>query len=68
MEIAEGAPGMVIRGTDEYVDIPFGLVGLYWIKLYLPLVLRHGLKQSPAHRPREMRAGQRRQAATFLAR
>ncbi|MDO8908776.1 MAG: methyltransferase domain-containing protein [Pseudohongiella sp.] len=47
IRIAEGAPGMVTRRTDDWVEIPFGLVGLYWIKTYLPLVLRHNLVQAP---------------------
>ena len=45
--IAETAPGIVIERTDEYVDIPFGMVGLYWIKQYMPLVLHHRLPQLP---------------------
>ncbi len=53
MRIAEGAPGMVTRRTDDIVEIPFGLVGLYWIKLYMPLLLKHYLKQSPSHKPYE---------------
>ena len=53
IRIAEGAPGMVIRRTDETVEIPFGLVGLYWIKLYMPLVLKHRFIQSPSHKPYE---------------
>lgn len=46
IRIAEGAPGMVIRRTDDSVTIPFGLVGLYWLKLYKPLVLHHNLIQT----------------------
>lgn len=55
IRIAEGAPGMVTRRTDKTVEIPFGLVGLYWIKLYMPLLLRHCLKQSPNHKPDEQK-------------
>lgn len=51
LRIAEGAPGMVTRRTDDIVEIPFGLVGLYWLKLYMPLVLQHGLIQRPGHDP-----------------
>ena len=47
IRIAEGAPGMVTRRTDDTVEIPFGLVGLYWIKLYMPLVLQYKLVQIP---------------------
>ena len=47
VRIAEGAPGMVLQRSDDWVDIPFGLVGLYWLKTYMPLVLRHNLIQTP---------------------
>lgn len=47
IRIAEGAPGMVIRRDDIWVDVPFGLVALYWLKMYLPLVLKHNLIQTP---------------------
>lgn len=53
IRIAEGAPGMVTKRTDDTVEIPFGLVGLYWIKLYMPLLLKHNIKQSPSHKPHE---------------
>ncbi|MBA1147485.1 methyltransferase domain-containing protein [Ectothiorhodospiraceae bacterium WFHF3C12] len=45
--IADSVPGMVLRRSDDWVDIPLGLVGLYWIKLYQPLILRHQLRQLP---------------------
>ena len=51
IRIAEGAPGMVTKRTDDTVEIPFGLVGLYWVKLYMPLVLQYGLIQRPGHDP-----------------
>ncbi len=38
---------MVTRRTDDTVEIPFGLVGLYWLKLYMPLVLQYRLVQNP---------------------
>lgn len=47
VHIAEGAPGMVVERNDDYVYIPFGLVGLYWLKLYMPLVLQYKLVQIP---------------------
>lgn len=47
VRLAETAPGLVITRTDDYVEIPFGAVGLYWLKQYLPLVLHHGLPQRP---------------------
>ncbi|MEE4203124.1 MAG: methyltransferase domain-containing protein [Halieaceae bacterium] len=42
--IAEAFPGAVMRRDDKVVAIPFGLVGLLWLKLYKPLLLQHGLK------------------------
>ena len=48
VRLAETAPGLVIDRTDDYVEIPFGAVGLYWLKQYLPLVLHHGLPQRPS--------------------
>ena len=47
VRIAETAPGLVIERTDDYVDIPFGAVGLYWLKQFVSLVLHHGLPQRP---------------------
>ena len=47
IRIAEGVPGMVTRRTDDIVEIPFGLVGLYWLKLYMPLLLQYKLVQIP---------------------
>ena len=47
VRLAETAPGLVISRTDDYVEIPFGAVGLYWLKQYLPLVLHHRLPQRP---------------------
>ena len=48
VRLAETAPGLVVNRTDDHVDIPFGAVGLYWLKQYLPLVLQHGLPQRPS--------------------
>lgn len=48
--IAESAPGSVIQRTDDYVDIPLGLVGLYWLKQYKPLILNHKIPQTPNNR------------------
>ena len=48
VRLAETAPGLIIERTDDYVDIPFGAVDLYWLKQYLPLVLHHRLPQRPS--------------------
>jgi SAM-dependent methyltransferase len=45
--IAECSPGIVIGRTDDYVDIPLGMVGLYWLKQYKPLLLTHKIPQHP---------------------
>jgi SAM-dependent methyltransferase len=45
--IAECAPGIVTGRTDDYVDIPLGVVGLYWLKQYKPLLLTHKIPQHP---------------------
>ena len=44
--IADGLPGMVLRRTDQHVTVPLGLIGLYWIRLYKPLILDHQLRQA----------------------
>jgi SAM-dependent methyltransferase len=46
LRIAEGHPGAVIRQTDEHVELPLGLVSLYWLKLYKPLVDKFGIQQN----------------------
>lgn len=45
--IAESAPGVVEKRTDDFVEIPLGIVGLYWLKQYKPLVLAHNIPQHP---------------------
>ena len=47
IKLAETAPGIVTKRTDDYVEVPFGAVGLYWIKLYHPLILQRDLRQHP---------------------
>lgn len=46
--IAEHAPAAVRIADDEVdaVDVPLGLVALFWLRMYLPLV-RAGLPQAP---------------------
>lgn len=48
--IAEGCPGAVTRRTDAFVEIPLGMVGLYWLKQYKPLLLTHKIPQTPNRR------------------
>jgi hypothetical protein len=47
--VADGAAGYAWLGDDEYVTVPLGLVGLYWIRLFKPL-LAADLPQSPTNR------------------
>ena len=47
VKLAETAPGVVTKRTDEYVEVPLGAVGLYWIKLFHPLILQRDLRQHP---------------------
>ena len=45
IRLAESAPGITLTKKKDYVEIPFGAVGLYWIRLYLPLINTHNLRQ-----------------------
>ncbi|MCH8552910.1 MAG: methyltransferase domain-containing protein [Natronospirillum sp.] len=47
IRMADGVPGIVLKRTDDWVELPLGAVALYWIKLYLPLLNRHQLRQAP---------------------
>ncbi len=46
--IADGASGYARDTEDDHVAVPLGLIGLYWIRLFKPL-LAAGLPQSPAN-------------------
>ncbi|TQE98673.1 MAG: methyltransferase domain-containing protein [Spiribacter salinus] len=48
--LADSAPGVVLSRDEGWVTLPLGAVGLYWIKLYHPLILRHQLRQTPGNR------------------
>ncbi|KAA0874025.1 methyltransferase domain-containing protein [Nitrincola tapanii] len=50
VRIADSAPGMVLSRSDDWVELPLGALGLFWIMLYHPLVLKHQLRQSPGAR------------------
>ena len=45
LRIAVGHPGAVIDQTDDHVELPLGLVALYWLKLYKPLLDTHDMQQ-----------------------
>ncbi|QNU63988.1 class I SAM-dependent methyltransferase [Vreelandella titanicae] len=48
--LADSAPGIVISRTEEWVTVPLGAVGLFWIKLYRPLLIERDLRQSPGEK------------------
>lgn len=50
LRIAEGQPGAVIERNKEFVTLPLGLVALYWLKLYKPLIDDRAICQSPSQR------------------
>ncbi len=45
--LADSAPGIVMSRTEEWVTIPLGAVGLFWIKLFRPLLIERDLRQAP---------------------
>lgn len=49
--VAEHAPGAVAPATGQAdaVELPLGLIALFWIRMYIPLV-RLGLPQAPNNR------------------
>ena len=47
--IADGSAGWAREGKDDHVDLPLGLVALYWVRLFKPLLVR-GLPQTPENR------------------
>lgn len=49
--VAEQSPAAAIPAMDQgdAVELPLGLVGLYWVRMYLPLI-RLGLPQAPKNR------------------
>lgn len=46
--MADSAAGLARQADDDCVALPLGLVALFWIRLYLPLV-RGALPQTPAN-------------------
>lgn len=47
--IADGSAGWTQDGADDHIDLPLGLVALYWIRLFKPLLV-DGLPQTPNSR------------------
>jgi SAM-dependent methyltransferase len=49
LRIADGSQGAVIDRTDNHVVLPFGLVALYWVKVFKSLVLDKEIPQRPSN-------------------
>jgi SAM-dependent methyltransferases len=49
LRIADGHPGAVIEQTDQHIRLPLGLVALYWLKLYKPLVDQYDMQQNSSN-------------------
>ena len=43
--IADGSSGLVLNRNEEFVTLPFGLVALYWVRAFKPLVLDGDFQQ-----------------------
>jgi len=43
--IADGSPGLVLTRDEEFVTLPFGLVALYWVRAFKPLILDADFQQ-----------------------
>ncbi|QOR37630.1 methyltransferase domain-containing protein [Billgrantia diversa] len=50
VRLADTAPGIVLERDEDFVTLPLGAVGLYWLFLYRPLLLDYQLRQSPGSR------------------
>ena len=48
VKLAEMAPGIADDKSEDFVEIPFGAVALFWIKLYRSFVLDRDLRQHPS--------------------
>jgi SAM-dependent methyltransferase len=48
VRIADGAQGAIMDKNEEHVSLPFGLVALYWVKAFKPLILDKNFLQHPA--------------------
>ena len=47
LRIADGAQGSVLKKTKDHVSLPFGLVALYWVRAYKPLLMDVTYLQQP---------------------
>ncbi len=46
---ADASPGLAVANGDEFITLPLGLIALYWIRAFLPLVAAD-LPQAPDSR------------------
>ena len=46
--VADGSAGMAQDTGEGFVSVPLGLVALYWLRLYMPLI-REDLPQTPTN-------------------
>lgn len=46
LRIAEGHPGAIISQDEKYVTLPLGLVAVYWMKLFKPLLDTFSMQQN----------------------
>ena len=49
VRIADSCRGAVLRRNEQFVTLPFGLVSLYWIKIYKALLLDNQYRQQPGN-------------------
>ncbi|WP_263790633.1 methyltransferase domain-containing protein [Salinibacter sp.] len=47
LRVADNAKGAVLEETQDHVDIPLGVVALYWLRMYRWLILNRGYHQMP---------------------
>jgi SAM-dependent methyltransferase len=47
LRVADNAKGAVLDETRDHVEIPLGLVALYWLRMYRWLILDRGYDQMP---------------------
>ncbi|WP_251963813.1 class I SAM-dependent methyltransferase [Salinibacter ruber] len=47
LRVADSAKGAVLNETRDHVEIPLGLVALYWLRMYRWLILDRGYHQMP---------------------
>lgn len=46
LRLAEGHPGAVLDRTEDHIVLPIGLISLYWLKLFKPLIDQYGMQQN----------------------